>query len=163
MFGRLVHIDWPSRNFAGAPATAAGSASRPAGAAAAEVSPSWSMWFSLGPESEHVVARRTQTERDEGRQASALSSRGPAHALGPNQGNLRDFSVYVFFELSLRCYETNARRTWVMAYRSRGHRHPRTHTRPRARPTPAVRKGSDSLGRRQTRYLALHVRERREK
>ena len=53
-----------------------------------------------------------------------------------------------------------------MAYRSRAHRHPAhpPHTRrPRARPTPAGRKGSDSLGWQQNEYLALHVQERREK
>ena len=43
-----------------------------------------------------------------------------------------------------------------MAYRSRAHRHPAhsPHTRrPRARPTPAGRKGSDSLGRQQNEYV----------
>ena len=43
-----------------------------------------------------------------------------------------------------------------MAYRSRAHRHPAhsPHTRrPRARPTPAGREGSDSLGRRQPEYV----------
>ena len=45
-----------------------------------------------------------------------------------------------------------------MAYRSRAHRHPADSPhprRPRARPTPAGRKGSDSLGRQQNEYLAL--------
>ena len=43
-----------------------------------------------------------------------------------------------------------------MAYRSRAHRHPAhsPHTRrPRARPAPAGRKGSDSLGRQQNEYV----------
>jgi len=54
----------------------------------------------------------------------------------------------VSFELSLRWYNAKA----DMAYRSRAHRHPAhsPHTRrPPARPAPAGRKGSDSLGRQQ--------------
>ena len=49
----------------------------------------------------------------------------------------------IFFELSLRCYETNARRTWHIALGPTDIPHTR---RPPARPTPAGRKGSDRLG-----------------
>ena len=59
-------------------------------------------------------------------------------------------SDFLFFELSLRCYETNARRTWHIALGPTDIPHTR---RPRARPTPAGRKGSDSLGRRQPEYV----------
>ena len=49
------------------------------------------------------------------------------------------------------CYnETNARRTWHIALGPTDIPHTR---RPRARPTPAGRKGSDSLGRRQPEYV----------
>ena len=69
------------------------------------------------------------------------------------------------FTLSLALFDVMKQRKADMAYRSRAHRHPAPppHTRrPRARPTPAGRKGSDRLGRK-VEYLALHVRERREK
>ena len=51
-----------------------------------------------------------------------------------------------------------ARRTWHIALGPTDIPHTR---RPRARPTPAGRKGSDRLGRQQNEYLALHVQERR--
>ena len=51
-------------------------------------------------------------------------------------------------------------RTWHIALGPTDIPHTR---RPRARPTPAGRKGSVSLGRQQNEYLALHVQERRER
>ena len=61
----------------------------------------------------------------------------------------------VFLFLSL-AFDVMKQRKADMAYRSRAHRHPAhsPHTRrPRARPTPAGREGSDSLGRRQPEYV----------
>ena len=55
-----------------------------------------------------------------------------------------------FFELSLRCYETNARRTWHIALGPTDIPHTR---RPPRAPTPAGRKGSDSLGWQQPEYV----------
>ena len=45
-----------------------------------------------------------------------------------------DVGSHIFFELSLRCYETNVRRTWHIALGPTDIPHTR---RPRARPTPA--------------------------
>ena len=59
------------------------------------------------------------------------------------------------FFLSL-AFDVMKQRKADMAYRSRAHRHPAhsPHTRrPRARPAPAGRKGSDSLGRQQNEYV----------
>ena len=53
-------------------------------------------------------------------------------------------------------FDVRKQRKADMAYRSRAHRHPAhsPHTRrPRARPAPAGRKGSDSLGRQQNEYV----------
>ena len=58
---------------------------------------------------------------------------------------------FFLFELSLRCYETNARRTWHIALGPTDIPHTRH---PSARPTPAGREGRDSLGRRQTSMLS---------
>ena len=70
------------------------------------------------------------------------------------------FTCLVVYSLSpcienIDVLKTNARRTWHIALGPTDIPHTR---RPRARPTPAGRKGSDSLGRK-VEYLALHVRE----
>ena len=103
---------------------------------------------------------------------SGVETRSPsAHALHGSSiksslAQTTDFSVAwiaALFLFELPSSETNARRTH--AHRSRAHRHPAHPPPPRA-PHPGREKGRGVtvwLGRRQTRYLALHVRERREK
>ena len=72
------------------------------------------------------------------------------------EGGVRRHLV-VFLSLA---FDVMKQRKADMAYRSRAHRHPAhsPHTRrPRARPTPAGRKGSDRLGWQQNEYVEREI------
>ena len=105
----------------------------------------WSGWS--------VVAGARETRRKPAQPADCTTEVAEPWRRGARVA--KEFVKCQSFFLSL-AFDVMKQRKADMAYRSRAHRHPAhsPHTRrPRARPTPAGRKGSDSLGWQQNEYV----------